>query len=139
MPMTVEQITQQIAKLDGKSQCELLEQLPGVLKLPSAKSVWLKLAEEGYLARRRITEGIPLKRLPGPKEQRMHGLAERYARGELSKAEKEEYRRLADEVQQLALENAKIVARYLRPDLLDEKGEIRKPARRPRTARRIRP
>ncbi len=110
-----------------------VEQLPRELQRRLAEQVLRTVASDELLI-------VPLKRLDAVDNERLQELMDKNNDGLLTKSERVELQRLGAVVDQMMLENAKSLARIVRPELFDENGQLieasAQPTSRPRTSAR---
>lgn len=94
-----------------------VEQLPRELQRRLAEQVLRTVASDELLI-------VPLKRLSANESERLQELMDKNNDGLLTKSERVELQRLGAVVDQMMLENAKSLARIVRPELFDENGQL---------------
>jgi len=94
-----------------------VEQLPPKLQRQLAEQVLTSTtSQEDLLV-------VYLHRLPASKQTRLKELMDKNNEGQLTVAEQSELKRLGERVDELVLANSKALARVLRPELFDERGQ----------------
>ncbi len=93
-----------------------VEQLPVNLQRQLAEQVLSSVASDDLLI-------VRLKRLTPGEQSRLQELMDKNNDGFLTKSERAELERLGGKVDEMMLENSKLLARATRPDLFDESGE----------------
>ncbi len=94
-----------------------VEQLPVNLQRQLAEEVLQNVAAEDVLV-------VPLQRLAPAENDRLQELMDKNNDGLLTKAERQELEQLAAKVDQIMLENSKLLAFIKRPDLFDDNGNL---------------
>lgn len=94
-----------------------VEQLPANLQRQLAEEVLQNVAAEDVLV-------IPLQRLAPAENDRLQELMDKNNDGLLTKAERQELEQLVAKVDQIMLENSRLLAFIKRPDLFDDNGNL---------------
>lgn len=93
-----------------------VEQLPINLQRQLAEQVLLDVASDEVLI-------VHLRRLSPDENARLQALMDKNNDGLLTKSEQQELERLGAKVDELMLENSRLLARVKRPELFDENGD----------------